>query len=79
MTEEVITVRPDTSVGDIVALLLEHKISAVPVIDDDGHVVGIVREGDLLGQPPPAARARCGCGSSTKVQSASKGSQQPAI
>ena len=52
MTKEVVTVRPDASVGDVAALLLERKISAVPVIDDDGHVVGIVSEGDLLGQPP---------------------------
>ena len=44
--------RPDTSVGEIAGLLLNHKISAVPVIDDDRHVVGIVSEGDLLGHPP---------------------------
>ena len=52
MTREIVTVRPDTSVGEIAGLLLNHKISAVPVIDDDRHVVGIVSEGDLLGQPP---------------------------
>ena len=33
-------------------LLLDHKVSAVPVIDNDRHVVGIVSEGDLLGHPP---------------------------
>src|SRR6516162_5352419 len=52
MTKEVVTVRPDTSVGEIAGLLLDHKISALPVVDDDRHVVGIVSEGDLLGQPP---------------------------
>jgi len=52
MTREIVTVRPDTSVGEIAGLLLNHKISAVPVIDDDRHVVGIVSEGDLLGQSP---------------------------
>lgn len=52
MTREVVTVRPDTSVGEIAGLLLDHKISAVPVIDDNRHVVGIVTEGDLLGRPP---------------------------
>jgi CBS domain-containing protein len=52
MTKEVITVTPDASVGEIASLLLDHKISAVPVIDDDHHVVGIISEGDLLGQPP---------------------------
>lgn len=52
MTKEVVAVRPDTSVSAIAGLLLDHKISAVPVTDDDRHVVGIVSEGDLLGQPP---------------------------
>jgi CBS-domain-containing membrane protein len=52
MTKRVITVRPNTSVGEIADLLLDHKVSAVPVIDDDRQVVGIVSEGDLLGHPP---------------------------
>ena len=52
MTKRVITVRPDTSVGEIADLLLDHKVSAVPVIDNDRQVVGIVSEGDLLGHPP---------------------------
>ena len=52
MTKEVVTVSPDTSVGEIAGLLLDHKISALPVVDDDRHIVGIVSEGDLLGQPP---------------------------
>jgi len=52
MTKRVITVRPDTSVGEIADLLPGHKVSAVPVIDNDNHVVGIVSEGDLLGHPP---------------------------
>jgi CBS domain-containing protein len=52
MTKRVITVRPDTSVGEIADLLLDHKVSAVPVIDNGRHVLGIVSEGDLLGHPP---------------------------
>jgi CBS-domain-containing membrane protein len=52
MTKVVVTVRPDASAGEIASLLLDHKISAIPVIDDDRHVIGIVSEGDLLGQPP---------------------------
>ena len=52
MTKRVITARPDTNVGEIADLLLDHKVSAVPVIDNDRHVVGIVSEGDLLGHPP---------------------------
>ena len=52
MTTKVVTVTPETSVAEIASLLLEHKISAVPVIDDEQGVVGIVSEGDLLGRPP---------------------------
>jgi CBS-domain-containing membrane protein len=52
MTKRVITVRADTSIAEIADLLLNHKVTAVPVIEDDRHVVGIVSEGDLLGHPP---------------------------
>lgn len=48
MTTKVITVREDTVVKDVAALLLKHRISGVPVVDDDRKIVGIVSEGDLL-------------------------------
>jgi CBS domain-containing protein len=52
MTTKVVAVTPETSVAEIADLLLDHKISAVPIIDDEQHVIGIVSEGDLLGRPP---------------------------
>ena len=48
MVSDVITVRPDALVSDIAAILLNNRISAVPVLDDDGRLVGIVSEGDLI-------------------------------
>lgn len=48
MTSPPITVGPDTAVSDIAALLLDSRISAVPVVSDAGEVLGIVSEGDLL-------------------------------
>lgn len=48
MTAPVITVTPDTRVSEVAALLLERRISAVPVVGQDGGMVGIVSEGDLL-------------------------------
>jgi CBS domain-containing protein len=48
MVSPVITVHPSTSVQDLARLLLERRISAVPVVDDQGRLVGIVSEGDLL-------------------------------
>ncbi len=51
MTTNVIAASPDTSVTTLARLLLDNRISAVPVVDDDGRVVGIVSESDLLGRP----------------------------
>lgn len=48
MTSPPISVTPDASVSQIAQLLLEHRISAVPVLDDAGAILGIVSEGDLL-------------------------------
>jgi CBS domain-containing protein len=48
MTRPAITVGPDTPMREIAELLLEHGISAVPVVDEDGAVTGMVSEGDLL-------------------------------
>lgn len=51
MTERVLRVRPDTPVSEIAVILVERQISALPVVDDDGRLVGIVTEGDLLRRP----------------------------
>lgn len=48
MTTDVITISVDTEVREIASLLLKNRISAVPVIDDDRKVLGIVSEGDLM-------------------------------
>jgi CBS domain-containing protein len=48
MVSPVITVKPYSSVKDVAKIFVERRISAVPVVDDHGKVVGIVSEGDLL-------------------------------
>jgi CBS domain-containing protein len=48
MVPDVITVKPDDTVEDVAGLLLVNCISAAPVVDDTGKIVGIVSEGDLL-------------------------------
>lgn len=48
MTCQVVTVTPETSILDAARLMLEHKISGLPVLDDGGRVVGIISEHDLL-------------------------------
>jgi CBS domain-containing protein len=44
----VVTVGPATPFEELVARLAEHKVSAVPVVDDAGRVLGVVSEADLL-------------------------------
>jgi CBS domain-containing protein len=48
MTSEVISVDADATVPAVARLLAERGISAVPVVDKDNRVVGMVSEGDLL-------------------------------
>ncbi|HSL67234.1 MAG TPA: CBS domain-containing protein, partial [Actinomycetota bacterium] len=48
MTRTVVAVRPDTPFKEIARLMHEHRVSGVPVADQDGRIVGIVTEADLL-------------------------------
>jgi CBS domain-containing protein len=48
MVAPVITIKPNSSVKEVARIFLERRISAVPVIDEQGKLVGIVSEGDLL-------------------------------
>lgn len=60
MTAKVISVGPDTTVTDIAKLLVENRISAVPVVDEDQRVMGIVSEGDLMHRPESGTEKRRG-------------------
>lgn len=48
MTSSVVSVSPETTVHELARLLVQHRISAAPVVDQDGQVVGMISEGDLL-------------------------------
>jgi CBS domain-containing protein len=48
MTREVATAQPDTPLKAVARELVERGISGMPVVDDDGEVVGVVSEADLL-------------------------------
>src|SRR4051794_3997610 len=58
MVSPVVTVKPSTSVKELVKLLLEKRISAAPVVDDHGTLVGIASEGDLLHRPEAGTEKR---------------------
>ena len=48
MVRDVVTVKPDDTVAEAVRLLAEHDVSALPVVDDEENVVGIISEADLV-------------------------------
>lgn len=48
MTESVITVKPETDIRELVSLLSANNVSGLPVVDEAGHVLGIVTESDVL-------------------------------
>ncbi len=48
MTTEVITVKPDERVENVARLMVERKISGIPVVDEEGSLLGIVSEKDLM-------------------------------
>ena len=48
MTTRVVAVRKNAPFKNIAALLTQYRVSAFPVLDDDGTVIGVVSEADLL-------------------------------
>jgi CBS domain-containing protein len=48
MTRSVVTVRSWTPLKEVAQILIERRISGLPVVDDDGKLLGVVSEGDFL-------------------------------
>jgi len=48
MRKEVISVFPDTPVAEIVSMLIKRGYRSLPVVDEDGRLLGIITDGDLL-------------------------------
>lgn len=53
MSSPAITVRPNTDIRSVARVMLEHKISGVPVMDDDGALLGTITELDLIARNAP--------------------------
>lgn len=58
MTANPITVTPQTDLKTAIKLLVEHRVSGLPVVDEQGKIQGILSESDLMWQekgidPPP--------------------------
>ncbi|MCH2490003.1 MAG: CBS domain-containing protein [Flavobacteriales bacterium] len=50
MSRNLITFRPDQSVLEAITLLIKHKISGAPVVNENYELVGIISEGDCMKQ-----------------------------
>jgi CBS domain-containing protein len=48
MTTQVITLRPEQPVNEAADLLAEHRFGAMPVVDGEGHMLGLLRDEDLI-------------------------------
>ncbi|MFI5282951.1 MAG: CBS domain-containing protein [Candidatus Dormibacterales bacterium] len=60
MSHPVFTIAPDASIKDAARQLIEHSVSALPVVDTSGRLVGIISEADLLSmetRPDPRTQA----------------------
>ena len=53
MTRDVITVTPETPLRELARILWEKHINGVPVVDDEGDLLGVVCESDLVNQNRP--------------------------
>ncbi|GAA3207161.1 hypothetical protein GCM10020256_02660 [Streptomyces thermocoprophilus] len=56
MTTDVVRATYGTPFKEVAQLLAEHGVSGLPVVDEDGKVVGVVSETDLLARQADAAR-----------------------
>jgi CBS domain-containing protein len=48
MTSGLVTVRPDASIEEAIELVLREQVSGLPVLDEDGRLVGVITEFALL-------------------------------
>ncbi|MFE7095429.1 CBS domain-containing protein [Streptomyces erythrochromogenes] len=53
MTDEVVSVAPETAFKDVAKLLAQYGVSGLPVLDDEDRVVGVVSQTDLVARMAP--------------------------
>ncbi len=50
MTTDIVTVKKETTIRELAELFTSRRIGSIPVVDDDGNLIGIVSESDLIEQ-----------------------------
>jgi len=58
MTPRVVTIRSDATIAEAIRLMLQNRISGLPVVDSAGNLVGVVTEGDFLRRAESATEKR---------------------
>jgi CBS domain-containing protein len=53
MSTKIYSVHQDTEIADLAKMFVENNVNAMPVVDDDGALVGIVSQTDLVEQDKP--------------------------
>lgn len=48
MTPDPITISQDSTIGEVAQVMLDYRISGLPVVDSDGKLVGIITESDIF-------------------------------
>lgn len=48
MTHQVITIHPEASIIEAAALMVQHRISGLPVVNESGELIGVISESDFL-------------------------------
>ncbi len=48
MSHDVVVVKPDDTIFEAAKLMLDHKISGLPVVDETGKLIGIITESDIF-------------------------------
>jgi CBS domain-containing protein len=57
MTSSVVTVHADASIDEVIAVMEDHQIRRVPVVDDDGCCTGIISQADIVAVERPSTTA----------------------
>ena len=60
MTENVLTIGPEAPLKDVAKILVANGISGLPVCDIEGHVLGVISEGDILYKEHDPTEGRIG-------------------
>jgi len=48
MTKDVMVAKPEMTINDAAKLMVEHKIKRLPVVDENGKLIGIITRGDII-------------------------------